>query len=150
MTPKERVRKALRKQPVDRVPVFMWFHPDTARNLAGLLEIPASAVAEAMGNDIFQTWVNNNYAMEGIVHEHEGEGHVAAGLAEFLGLADTIDDDDMVTTEEKTRFEKRIEHLERQREQTHALITEMAHQLRQTQTQLQQIQKDRQIPEHRE
>jgi len=28
-----------------------------------------------MGNDVLQTWVNNNYAMEGIVHEHDGEGH---------------------------------------------------------------------------
>jgi uroporphyrinogen decarboxylase len=28
-----------------------------------------------MGNDIRQTWVNNNYAMEGIVHEKDGEGH---------------------------------------------------------------------------
>lgn len=29
-----------------------------------------------MGDDIRQTWVNNNYAMEGIVHEHDGESHV--------------------------------------------------------------------------
>jgi uroporphyrinogen decarboxylase len=28
-----------------------------------------------MGNDVRQAWVNNNYAMEGIVHEHEGETH---------------------------------------------------------------------------
>ena len=28
-----------------------------------------------MGNDIRQTWVNNNYAMEGVVHQNEGEGH---------------------------------------------------------------------------
>src|SRR5690606_30246620 len=38
-------------------------------------EIPPAAVPEAFGDDIRQTWVNNNYAMEGIVHEHEGEGH---------------------------------------------------------------------------
>ena len=29
-----------------------------------------------MGNDVHQTWVNNNYAMEGITHEHDGESHV--------------------------------------------------------------------------
>ena len=29
-----------------------------------------------MGNDVRMTWVNNNAAMEGIVHEHDGEGHV--------------------------------------------------------------------------
>lgn len=78
MTPRERVRAALRKQPVDRVPIFMWFHPETARRLAGLLEIPPERVGEAMGNDIRQTWVSNNYSMEGIVHERDGEGHTDA------------------------------------------------------------------------
>ena len=76
MNAKQRVHAALRRQPVDRIPVFMWFHPQTARHLAGLLEIPAAYVAEAMGNDVRQTWVNNNYAMEGIVHEQDGEWHV--------------------------------------------------------------------------
>lgn len=53
----------------------MWFHPETAARLARLLDIPSTAVPEAMGDDVRQTWVNNNYAMEGIVHEHEGSGH---------------------------------------------------------------------------
>jgi uroporphyrinogen decarboxylase len=75
MTSKERVEAALRKQPVDRVPIFMWFHPDTGRKLSKLLEIPVSDVGEAMGNDFQQTWVNNNYAMEGIVHEKDGDSH---------------------------------------------------------------------------
>jgi uroporphyrinogen decarboxylase len=75
MNSKERVHAALQRKPVDRVPIFMWFHPQTTRHLATLLEIPPSFVGEAMGNDIRQTWVNNNYAMEGIVHELEGEGH---------------------------------------------------------------------------
>jgi len=75
---RERVVNALAKRPVDRVPIFMWFHPSTALRLASLLEIPPAFVAEAMGNDIQQTWVNNNYAMEGIVHEREGESHVDA------------------------------------------------------------------------
>jgi uroporphyrinogen decarboxylase len=75
MNSKERVYKALNRMPVDRVPVFMWFHPSTARRLAALLEIPPARLADALGDDIRQTWVNNNYAMEGIVHEHEGETH---------------------------------------------------------------------------
>lgn len=75
MTSKDRVLAALHRQPADRAPVFMWFHPGTARRLGQLLEIPADRVAEAMGDDIRQTWVNNNYAMEGIVHENAGEGH---------------------------------------------------------------------------
>jgi hypothetical protein len=57
------------------VPIFMWFHPDTARHLAELLEIPIRYVGDAMGDDIHQTWVNNNFAMEGITHEHDGETH---------------------------------------------------------------------------
>ena len=76
MNSKQRVHAALRREPVDRLPVFMWFHPQTAQRFARLLEIPVSGVAEAMGDDVRQTWVNNNYAMEGIVHEHEGESHV--------------------------------------------------------------------------
>lgn len=76
MNSKQRVHAALRREPVDRLPVFMWFHPETAQRLARLLEIPVSGVAEAMGDDVRMTWVNNNYAMEGIVHENEGESHV--------------------------------------------------------------------------
>ena len=76
MTSKQRVHAALQRQPTNRVPVFMWFHPQTARRLAEVLEIPASAVGAAMGDDVRMTWVNNNWAMEGIVHEREGEGHV--------------------------------------------------------------------------
>ncbi len=75
MTSKERVHAALSRKPVDRVPIFIWFHLDTTRRLASLLEIPPSFVGEAMGNDIRQTWVNNNHAMEGIVHENEGDEH---------------------------------------------------------------------------
>jgi uroporphyrinogen decarboxylase len=78
MTSRERVLAALKRRPVDRVPVFMWFHPRTARRLGETLEIPPARVGEAMGDDIRQSWVNNNYAMEGIVHEREGEGHTDA------------------------------------------------------------------------
>ncbi|MBM3290982.1 MAG: hypothetical protein FJY92_12600, partial [Candidatus Hydrogenedentes bacterium] len=76
MNSRERVIASLARTPVDRVPIFMWFHPDTARLLAQRLEVPAGRVGEAMGNDVVQAWVNNNHAMEGIVHERDGEGHV--------------------------------------------------------------------------
>lgn len=76
MNSKQRVHAALNRQPVDRVPIFMWYHPVTAKQLGRLLEIPANRVSEVMGDDVKQTWVANNHAMEGIVHEHEGEGHV--------------------------------------------------------------------------
>lgn len=76
MTSRQRVLAALHRQPADRVPIFMWFHPGAVEQLASLLEIAPSSVCDAMGNDIVQTWVNNNYAMEGIVHERDGEWHV--------------------------------------------------------------------------
>lgn len=76
MNSKQRVHFALKRKPVDRVPIYMWYHPVTAGQLGNLLEIPANRVAEVMGDDVKQTWVANNHAMEGIVHENEGEGHV--------------------------------------------------------------------------
>ncbi|MFO7976365.1 MAG: uroporphyrinogen decarboxylase family protein [Candidatus Hydrogenedentota bacterium] len=72
---KKRVQNALTRKDPDRVPVFMWFQPSTARRLGQLLEISPAFVTEAMGDDIKQAWVNNNYAMEGIVHEHQNESH---------------------------------------------------------------------------
>ena len=45
--------------------------------------------------------------------------------SEFLGQADSIDDENMVTTEEKTKYEKRIELLEKDRQNTNELVTEL-------------------------
>ena len=75
MTSRERVYAALDRRPTDRVPIWFWFHPETTRRLASALALPPEAVADALGDDIRQTWVGNNHAMEGIVHEREGEGH---------------------------------------------------------------------------
>ena len=75
MTSKQRVYNALKKQPIDRVPIFMWFHPQTSKLLAELLEIPSQYIPLAMGDDVRQTWVGNNYAMEGIVHSDQGDTH---------------------------------------------------------------------------
>jgi len=76
MNSKQRVHAALRREPIDRVPIFMWFHPDTITILAGVLEIPRNFVDLVMGNDVRMTWVNNNFAMEGITHDRDGEGHI--------------------------------------------------------------------------
>jgi uroporphyrinogen decarboxylase len=75
MNSKARVHAALKREPTDRTPIFMWFHPDTVKRLGKLLEIPSKYVSEAMGNDVRQAWVSNNHAMEGITHEYDGEGH---------------------------------------------------------------------------
>jgi len=45
--------------------------------------------------------------------------------SEFLGQADAIDDDNMITTEEKTKYEKRIELLENDRQKTNELVNEL-------------------------
>ena len=76
MNSKERVKAALERRPVDRIPIFMWFHPATAEKLSRLLEIPPSALGDVLGNDVRQAWVNNNYAMEGITHETDGDWHI--------------------------------------------------------------------------
>lgn len=76
MTPKQRVHAALKHEPVDRVPIYMWYHPETKQQLSELLQIPAERVVDAMGDDIRQKWVGGNYAMEGIVHDREGASHV--------------------------------------------------------------------------
>ena len=76
MNAKDRVHAALRREPVARVPVFMWFHPGTTCRLAKLLEVAAEHVGTVMGNDVCMTWINNNHAMEGIVHERDGQSHV--------------------------------------------------------------------------
>jgi len=76
MTSKQRVHAALRREPVDRIPIFIWFHPETVTLLARYLDIPPESVACVLGNDVRMTWVNNNYAMEGIRHEREGESHL--------------------------------------------------------------------------
>lgn len=75
MNSRQRVIAALEHRETDRVPIFMWFHPFTARRFGRLLGISPGQVGEAFANDICQTWVNNNYAMEGITHERDGEGH---------------------------------------------------------------------------
>ena len=59
MNSEQRVHAALRREPVDRPPIFMWFHPQTAQRLARALEIPASRVSEAMGDDVRQNRVND-------------------------------------------------------------------------------------------
>ena len=75
MNAKSRVHAALRREPVDRVPIWMWFHPGTIERLSAFLEVPCDRVADVMGDDVRQAWVGNNYPMEGIVHECDGQRH---------------------------------------------------------------------------
>ncbi len=76
MNSKQRVYAALRREPTDRIPIFMWFHPETRLLLAQLFEVSPDQLDVVLGNDMKMTWVNNNYCMEGVVHQHEGQWHV--------------------------------------------------------------------------
>ena len=75
MNSKERVYATLNRTNPDRVPVWMWYHPETVEVLSKELEIPPQYVTAAFEDDVRQAWVSNNYAMEGIVHKQDGEGH---------------------------------------------------------------------------
>jgi uroporphyrinogen decarboxylase len=86
MTSKERVHAALSRKPVDRLPIWMWYHPDTTKRLSRELEIPEADVGWVLGDDIRQTWVGGNHAMEGIVHENEGDGHTDVWGIEWVKL----------------------------------------------------------------
>lgn len=75
MNAKDRVHNALLKKPVDRIPIFIWFHPATVQKLSHTLEIEPESLDMVFSNDVKQAWVGNNFAMEGIIHENNGEGH---------------------------------------------------------------------------
>jgi uroporphyrinogen decarboxylase len=83
MTSKERVQAALKREPLDRLPIFMWFHPDTVTLLCQYLDIPDSFIDDVMFNDIRQVWVGNNHAMEGI-QLSEGESYTDYWGIEWL------------------------------------------------------------------
>ena len=70
MTSKKRVHRALQRKPVDRVPIFMWYHPQTRRRLGKLLEIPAEYVPFVMGDDIRQ-------AVAGVPVQANGSGEIS-------------------------------------------------------------------------
>ena len=84
--------------------------------LARPLQVPVSHVDEVMGNDVRMTWVNNNAAMEGIVHEHDGEGHVDAWGIHWVkaGPYNQIDHFPLkdATPDELRRYRFPVEHRE--------------------------------------
>jgi len=80
MNSKERVHATLKREAVDRIPIFMWFHPDTRTLLSEYLDLAEHHIDEVMFNDIRQVWAGNNYAMEGVALE-EGETY-----SDFWGI----------------------------------------------------------------
>ena len=54
MNSKERMYGALCRKPVDRIPIFMWYHPVTFQKLTHALEIPPDSFDLVMCNDVKQ------------------------------------------------------------------------------------------------
>jgi uroporphyrinogen decarboxylase len=88
MNSKDRMHGALQKKPIDRVPIFMWYHPKTVQILTKSLEIPSVCFDLVMCNDVKQAWVGNNFAMEGITHERDGDGHTDVWGIEWVKEGD--------------------------------------------------------------
>lgn len=66
MNSKQRVYATIQRKPADRIPIFMWFHPDTKKLISEYLDVPETYIDDVMFNDVRQVWVGNNYAMEGV------------------------------------------------------------------------------------
>ena len=78
-TPHERQTTRLRRLATPAGRPHPYLHVVPARHappLAETFEVPPECVDAVLGNDVRMTWVNNDYCMEGIVHEHDGQSHV--------------------------------------------------------------------------
>lgn len=69
MTSKERVYAAIRRRSTDRVPRYIWFHPDILADAGRRLDTSGFATEAALGNDILQPWVSINASMACQVEE---------------------------------------------------------------------------------
>jgi len=116
MNAKERVHAALEKKPVDRIPIFMWYHPATFQKLIHTLDIPPASFDMVMCNDVKQRWVGNNFAMEGITHDNDGEGHTDQWGVEWVRIDgfNQIKKSPLINASEREIFNYKlpVEHIE--------------------------------------
>ncbi|MBM4103135.1 MAG: site-specific integrase [Planctomycetes bacterium] len=102
-----------------------------AKNLFGASDSPARKSYDKMRlYDIRHNaccyWLKRYPTVTGLMYRMGwSEEKEVRYYSEFLGQADAIDDENMVTTEEKTKYEKRIELLEKDREKTNELVKEL-------------------------
>lgn len=71
MTSKERVYGAIRRTQIDKVPMYLWFHPDILLEAGKRLGTTDAATEAALGNDILQPWVSINGSMARYIPEGE-------------------------------------------------------------------------------
>jgi len=112
-------------------PAFNKYLRTLAKNMFGTLESPARKPYNKMRlYDIRHNsccyWLKRYPTTTGLMYRMGwSEEKEIKYYSEFLGQADAIDDENMVTTEEKTKYEKRIELLEKDREKTNELVNEL-------------------------
>ena len=71
-------------------------------------------------------WLKRYPTMSGLMYRMGwSEEKEVRYYSEFLGQSDSIDDEDMVTTEEKTKYEKKIARLEQSNQKTAELVAEL-------------------------
>lgn len=60
VTSKERVFRSISHDEPDRVPLYIWYHPDVSKLLAEEFNCHGIELEIALGNDILQAWVSMN------------------------------------------------------------------------------------------
>ncbi len=60
MTSRERVYRTLQHKEPDRIPLYVWYHPDVMCELGKELGASGRELELRLGNDILQTWVSIN------------------------------------------------------------------------------------------
>jgi uroporphyrinogen decarboxylase len=70
MKSKERVYKAIRHEEADRLPIYIWYHPDVIKSLEKKYNKKGKELEIFLGNDILQTWVSINYYQSVVVEEN--------------------------------------------------------------------------------
>ena len=63
MNSKQRVYASIRRQSLDRIPYYIWFHPDILDRFGETYATSGFATEAAIGNDVLQTWVSINGSM---------------------------------------------------------------------------------------
>lgn len=116
---------------IKKPPAFNKYLKDLAKKILGNSQSPARKPYSKMGlYDIRHNascyWLKRYPTRQGLMYRMGwSREKMVMYYSEFLGLSDQIDDENMVTTEEKTKYEKRIEALEKDREATNELVNEL-------------------------
>jgi uroporphyrinogen decarboxylase len=71
MNSKERVYKTIKHETTDKIPLYIWYHPDILKSLESEFNCSGKDLEVKLGNDILQTWVSINYFQSQVLKEGE-------------------------------------------------------------------------------